>query len=135
MKSITFVFAGVIALALIVGCKGTYPAKSDPNPLQEQEKHIMLDSKVKNNIKLVRELDPGRVPGGGQLVVGAVFVNAKSKDIWCDVKVQFVDSKGGILEETNWEPVLFQRSMEYTVKKNSLSPEAADYKISIRLKE
>ncbi|HUW30239.1 MAG TPA: DUF1425 domain-containing protein [Planctomycetota bacterium] len=134
MKTLASILA-VAAVVAIIGCKGTYRARYEANPIQEQEKLILLDSKLKN-IKVVRELPPTRVPGsGGQLEVGMVLVNTKDKDYRADVKVQFLDINGGVLEETTWEPVIFQRSMEVTIKKNSLNPAAADYRVTIRSQE
>ena len=129
--------AGILTVAVIVaaiGCKGAYRAKYDAYPIQEQEKLILLDSKLKN-IKVVRELPPRRIDGSGVLEVGMVLVNNKDKDYRADVKVQFIDGNGGVLEETTWEPVIFQRRVEMTIKKNSLNPTAADYRITIRSQE
>jgi len=124
----------VAAVVAAIGCKGVYRAKYEADPIQEQEKLILLDSKLKN-IRVVRELPPRRIEGSGVLEVGMVLVNNKDKDYRADVKVQFIDGNGGVLEETTWEPVIFQRRMEVTVKKNSLNPAAADYRITIRSQE
>ena len=134
MKTVVTVLVCVAMLAAVIGCKGAYPAKSDPNPVQEKEKLILNDSKLKA-IKLVRELPPRHLDNGGQLEVGMVLVNTKGKDFRTDVKVEFLDGNGGLLEPGTWEPVIFQRSQEVTIKKNSLNPAAADYRISIRLLE
>ena len=133
MKTVVAMLACVAVLAAI-GCKGAYPAKSEPNPIQEKEKLILSDSKLKA-IKIVRELPPHRVEGSGVLEVGMVLVNTKGKDFKTDVKVDFLDGNGGVLEPGTWEPVIFERSQERTIKKNSLNPTAADYRISIRLLE
>ena len=129
MRSVLSILA-LAGIAVVLGCKGTYLARYDPNPKQESEKVILLDSKLKS-IRIVREVPPQRL-NGQQLQIQVLLVNTDDEDLRTDVKVQFLDVDGGILEEGTWEPVIFQRSMERSIKKNSISPEAADYRISIR---
>jgi len=128
--------ATIVALALIVsaGCKGTYPARYEPQPRQESQKVILQDSKLKA-LKIVREVEPIRLKPGGQLQIEVVMVNTSNDTLKTDVKVQFLDSKGGILEETSWQPEFFPRSSEKSIRKNSIGPEAADYRILIRRQE
>jgi len=135
-----FIIACSMFLVTLAAC-GPYRAEYTPNPIQEQERVVLLDKKVEGRIELVRELTPARLTGG-ELEVGVILVNTKSrgifggkKDLPCDYKFQFLDSEGGVIEETPWEYRLFQRGMEITLKKNSISPKAEKYRVTVRLQE
>ena len=124
MKSIVFILAGIVVLATVAGCGG---------PWRQGERVLLLDRKAARYLR-ARELQPVRLPSG-ELEINVVLVNVKGKDLPCDVKVNFLDVDGGVIESTSWEPIILERAVEKSIKKNSLDPAAADYRLYVRLQK
>ena len=120
-KAITIVIAGAVVLAALAGCT------------RHAQKVVIIDRKARSYIKLIKELEPKRLPGGGELEIGVVLYNKKNKDLRCDVKVQFVDEDGAETDATSWRPYIFSGRTERTIRENSMDPTAADYRLYIRL--
>lgn len=134
MKAITVcVLAGVIVAAALAGCGGPFRARQIDNKVLESERIVYLDRKVRSYLG-AREMPPKRLDGG-ELQAEVVVLNRKGKDLRCDVKVQFIDVDGSEVDATTWEPRIFEARMEQTIRKNSLDPAAADYRLCIRVQK
>ena len=131
-RAIAIVIAGAVVLAALAGCGGPFAPGRASNSVMEKHKIVIADRKAKNYIRLVRELPPKRLDGG-ELEIGVVLYNKKSKDLRCDVKVQFVDEDGGETDATSWQPYIFSARTERTIRTNSMDPAATDYRLYIRL--
>ena len=145
MKTLSVLLTVTAALATLAGCgSGSYAPKYNPNPKQEKDRLIFIDKKPEKFISFVREIEPKRLTGG-ELEVSLVLVNDHSRsgflglggktDLDCDVKVQFYNDEGKMVDETAWKLVKFHRGMEETITERSLTPEAADYRVNIRMKQ
>ena len=122
----------LLALAAVAGC-GPYAPSAKTDTIQQREKVLFQDYKVKRYLKLVKHTVE-RLPSGS-LKTQVVLVNTKNKDLWCDVLVRFHDQDGNVVEPGNWEPMLFARRAETTIERKSISPHAADYRIAVRKQE
>lgn len=131
-KAIAVVIAGAVVLAALAGCGGPFAPRRASNSVMKKNKIVIIDRKARSYIRLVRELPPKQLDGG-ELEIGVVLYNKKSKDLHCDVKVQFVDEDGGETDETSWVPYIFSARTERTIRMNSMDPAAADYRLYIRL--
>ena len=133
MKAIVFGLASVIVLSALTGCGGPFRA----NPINEKilvtDRIIFLDRKVDKYLG-ARERPPRRLDGG-VLEIRVLVWNEESKDLRCDVKVQFLDEDGATVDETSWEPYIFTAKTEKTIQKNSMDPGVDDYRVSIRVQK
>ena len=130
----TRIKAVFVALMLLNLCScGPYTPWSRPNSAFEREKILFKDHKVKRYLRLVKQ-DPTRLPSGS-LQVELVFANVKNKDLWCDLRINFRNEKGIVVEEGTWESVLFERNAQKTISRKSISPAAADYRILMRIQD
>jgi len=145
VKTITVLLSGIVAIATLAGCgSGPYAPKHNPNPKQETERLIFIDKKPSKVLKFVREVEPKRLPGG-ELEVSMILVNEKSyggflglggkRDIECDVKVQFFDATGKMVDQTTWKPRRFHRGMEESITDRSLSVDVVDYRVNVRMRQ
>ena len=100
------------------------------DPLQEKEKVVLLDGALTRYLNVVK-YHASRLPAG-HLEVKLAIENEENKDVWADIQVIFRDTEGFELEKTTWEPVQFHRRSVTTIKRNSLSAKAADYRVLIR---
>jgi hypothetical protein len=123
---------GTFAVLFVLGC-GPYTPKPATNDIQRSEKIILKDYKAKRYLRLVSHA-VDRLPSGS-LQVKVVLQNVKNSDLWCDVRVEFHDQTGNVVEEGNWEPMLFERRAEKTIERKSIDPRAADYRILVRKQE
>lgn len=104
--------------------------KGHVDPLQEQEKIVLIDHKAKRYLRLVKH-DATRLPNGS-LMVQLEIENKKEKTFHADMQIIFRDEKGFEIEKTNWQPVLFHGRRVGLVEQNSITPSAVDYRILIR---
>jgi hypothetical protein len=116
---------------LLSGCT-TEPAKveSESSPFLTQDR-IQFESHTTDAIVKVVRVDLQRV-GSGLLKVILTLRNTTKKNLFTEIRTTFLDDKGHMLEQTNWEPIeLNARTVtEYTC--TSISPRAADYQVIIR---
>ena len=61
--------------------------------------------------------------------------SAKEGPEWADVKVQWLDSQGVAIEETNWQPVQFHRRMDTTLTYSSTRPGVPDCRVYLRTRQ
>jgi hypothetical protein len=127
------VIAGSICLALaaLAGCT-TEPAHmvDEGNPYLSQGRIQFESSNIKYMLQIAR-VDSRRV-GSGLLKIYVDFRNTTRDDVVVDVRTTFLDERGHVLEQTNWEPIVLNKRTvtEYTC--TSLGNQAADYQIIIR---
>ena len=116
---------------LLSGCV-TEPAKikAENSPYLTQDR-IQFESHTTDAIVKVVRVDLQRV-GSGLLKVILTLRNTTKKNLFIETRTTFLDDKGHMLEQTNWEPIeLNARTVtEYTC--TSMSPRAADYQVIIR---
>ena len=138
MKAAHVVFVALAAaLAVVVlsaGCEAkniTAPLRPEGAPYLEQGRVQFEDRWTADHVKVVQDPTTDRV-GAGLLKVTLTLRNTTKDNLWCDVRTTFLDNRGHVLEQTNWEPVLldFRTVSEYTC--TSMGAQAADYQIIIR---
>lgn len=127
------VVAGSAILFCVVGCKETtIPVKvvGEDSPYQTEGRIQFEQSQLANLIDVVR-VDP-QSKGQGLLHLIVTLRNKTSKPLWVECRTTFLDSRGHVLEQTNWEAVyLDARTVtEYTC--TSLGPKAVEYQMLIR---
>ncbi|MCB0272734.1 MAG: hypothetical protein KDD46_06950 [Bdellovibrionales bacterium] len=120
----------VMILATLFGACGPARVGSNPDPIQHEERLLLLDRAYKSKIRLVSE--QARKLDSGQLEVIMEIQNQSNKDLWTDIQVIFKDADGVEVDKTNWEPQMFHRRELTTYKKVSLPATAVDYRIVIR---
>ena len=118
----------IVASFALLACGPTKPS-SNPKPLQETEKVVLLDFPLRN-LNLVRH-GASRLESG-QLEVNVEMENEKNKDIWTDIQVIFRDANGTEIERTSWEPFQFHRRAVSQYKKASMKSGATDYRVLVR---
>lgn len=121
----------MILLSVMVCSCGPYRIKGHSEPLQEQEKVVLIEHKARRYLRLVKH-DAERLPNG-QLKVRLEIENKKEETFHADVQFIFRDEKGFQIEETNWQPVLFHGRRVTLVEQNSITPKAADYRVLVRV--
>lgn len=125
MKNLT-----ILAIALSIFACGPAKVGSNPDPVQHQERLLLLDRAYKPYLKVVSE--KVRRLESGQLEVIMEIQNKRNKDLWTDIQVVFKDADGVEVDKTNWEPKIFHRREVTTYKKISLPATATDYRVVIR---
>lgn len=121
--------------AALVGCDHyNKPARLKPeaDPYLRQGRVQFEDRWTASHVKVVREPDTKRLPGGS-LKVTLTLRNLTDDNLWCPIKTTFLDADHHELpDQTNFEPTMLGRSTvtEYTV--TSFSDKAADYQIIIK---
>ncbi|MFT7520635.1 MAG: hypothetical protein ACI9MC_002785 [Kiritimatiellia bacterium] len=132
-RSIGRMLALTVALASCVSLSAScsaYRPISDPNPVQEQERVILLNFGNMVYVRVVR-LGMDRTPAG-LLEAKVQLLNKSLSTRKVDVKVEFRDKDGFELESTNWQPHLLGSEVVQTIRTNSMNNQAADFKIYIR---
>jgi hypothetical protein len=124
-----FALLGILLVAA-VSCGRPYRPGVNASPLQEKEKVLLLDHGMTYYLNVVKHAS-SRLPGG-QLQVKLEMENEEDKDVWTDVQVIFRGEDGFEIEKTDWEPFLFHRRTVTLFQRNSLNPQASDYRILIR---
>ncbi len=122
-----------ILLFGLVGSCTTTPAKVKKNQASFTEQgRIQFQSSTTEHLITVERADPPERIGRGLLNVVIALRNKTKINLWVDVRTTFLDSRGQILEQTNWEPILLDARTvtEYTC--TSLGNQAADYQVIIR---
>ena len=108
-----------VVLLLVAQACGPYRPESNQNPMQKQERVVLLDLALTRYLNIVRH-KANRL-SSGQLEVKLEMENEEPRDLWADVQVLFQDDDGFELEKTNWEPVQFHKNGVTSFKKNSIS--------------
>ncbi len=119
-----------IAMAFVPLSCGPYKMKAHVDPLQEKERIILIDHAARRRLRLVKH-DAERLPNG-QLKVRMEIENKRKKTFHADIQFIFRDENGFEIEKTNWQPVLLHGRRVELVEQNSITPNAADYRILIR---
>lgn len=122
-----------MVLLLLAGCKSTTKQAIihvEDNPHVQQGRIQFENSSMDELIQIVR-VDSERL-NGGLLKVYVTVRNLKKDNFWSEFRTTFLDERGHVLEQTNWEPIqLTARTVsEYTC--TSISSRAADYQIVVR---
>lgn len=119
-------------MVTLIGCSNTHPANGskEDGPYLSETRIQFEKGTTKAIVKVVR-VDTERI-GSGLLKVILTLRNKTKKNLWVDTRTTFLDAKGHVLEQTNWEPILLDARTvsEYTC--TSLGNQAADYQIIIR---
>lgn len=142
----SYVLAGVVLLALVVGSVGAAGCSSKPKPTglyaidpdpdgavppQYVERLLAQDPEAAAAITFVSHRH-GFLPSG-QI---QVTVNLESKiltgDRWLEWKAVFYDAGRFPLEETEWHPFRVGPSVVHTIEASSISPLAKDYSLFVR---
>jgi len=121
----------LVALACVAGCT-TETAKLHPeeNPYLSQGRIQFESSAVKHTIQVVR-VDTTRV-GAGLLKLTLTLRNTTKSNLWADIRTTFLDERGHVLEQTNWESVELNARTVTEYSCTSLGSQAADYQVIIR---
>jgi hypothetical protein len=120
-----------VLFGLLAGCGAPpYSIKADPDALKQREKISLLSKDARKVLRLV-EHKASRTEAGF-LQVELKLQNVTKKDYWFDVQTQFLDSKGSVIDQTNFQPLGFIRGMITTYKGTSLTAGATDYVVYIR---
>jgi hypothetical protein len=131
MNRIFVLVSCVILCAGISGCK-TEPAelKAEQEPYLEQG-HVQFESHLTDHVVHIVRADSERL-GAGLLKITITCRNRTKENLFAEFRTTFLDAKGHVLEQTNWEPIeLNARTVsEYTC--TSMSTKAADYQVIIR---
>ena len=132
MKTCLTVSLCLVAL-LLAGCKSTMkPADThlEDNPYLQQGR-IQFENSSMGELVHIARVDTERV-NGGLLKVIVTVRNLKKDNFWSEFRTTFLDERGHVLEQTNWEPIeLNARTVtEYTC--TSINSRAADYQIVVR---
>ncbi|MCJ7543435.1 MAG: DUF1425 domain-containing protein [Phycisphaerae bacterium] len=122
-----------LAAAALGACScTTEPAELEPeeNPYLTQGR-IQFESHLTDEVIDIVRVDTERV-GAGLLKVILTVRNKRKSNLFAEFRTTFLDERGHVLEQTNWEPIeLNARTVsEYTC--TSMSTKAADYQIIIR---
>ncbi len=121
----------LLAVAGLAGCT-TERAELTPegNPYLKQGR-VQFESHTTDTIIKVVRVDSERV-GAGLLKVILTLRNITSSNLFAEMRTTYLDERGHVLEQTNWEPVeLNARTVtEYTC--TSMNTKAADYQVIIR---
>ena len=118
--------------------------KTRPAGLDHESDPFVTEGKVQFErfwttalVKVVR-IDTERVQGN-LLRLSATLRNndlkMDSRNFWVEIRTTFLDDKGHVLEQTNWEPFLIERRTVAEYVCTSMSSRAADYQIIIRKPE
>jgi hypothetical protein len=108
----------------------TADVHTEDNPHLQQGRIQFENSTMDGLIHIVR-VDSERL-NGGMLKVIVTVRNLKKSNFWSEFRTTFLDERGHVLEQTNWEPIeLSARTVtEYTC--TSINSRAADYQIIVR---
>ncbi len=122
-----------LAALLLAGCKSMMkPADThlEDNPYLQQGR-IQFENSSMGELVHIARVDTERV-NGGMLKVIVTVRNLKKDNFWSEFRTTFLDERGHVLEQTNWEPIeLNARTVtEYTC--TSINSRAADYQIVVR---
>ena len=123
------VFLFAMTVLMMTAC-GPYKADQNKSPLQETERVVLLDRVLASNLNIVKQMT--ETLESGQMRVKLEIENEKNDDLWTDIQVIFKDSDGFEMEKISWQPVRFQRRAVTTFQRNSMKPNASDYRILIR---
>jgi uncharacterized protein YcfL len=121
--------SGVLFLTAI-GCGRPYLPGPETDAPQEKNKILLMDHGLTYYFNVTKQ-NVSRTPSGN-LLVKVDIENEENTDVWCDVQVIFRGSDGFELEKTDWEPILFHRRTVTSIQRNSMNPQASDYRIQIR---
>ncbi len=123
----------LLSLAIVVffsSCVGPYSATREDNALEREEKVVLMDDKLQDDITITG-LRRGKLENG-LLKVEAQIKNQTNKSLALQIKLRFKDKDKFFVDETNWMPVVIGHYEIYTFESNSLSDKPVDYVISIR---
>ncbi len=123
------ILLSVLVVLSVLSCGPTRPGVK-ASPFQEKEKIVLLDRTLSFFLNVVKHTS-NRLPGG-QLEVKMEMENEENDDVWTDIQIIFKGADGYEVEKTDWEPFLFHRRKVTLFQKNSLSAQAADYRVLIR---
>jgi len=126
-----------IVLCLAAAALGACGCTTEPAELKPEENpyltqgRIQFESHLTDEVIDIVRVDTERV-GAGLLKVILTVRNKRKSNLFAEFRTTFLDERGHVLEQTNWEPIeLNARTVsEYTC--TSMSTKAADYQIIIR---
>lgn len=125
--------AALLAAAILTGpaactSPGPYSPYARPGdaPMQQTHRIVILDSNVQDALLLVNTVQK-RLPRG-EILVQANYQNRYAReDIWADVKFEFFDGNGMLLDETEWVKTFFPALEVTMVQGSSISTTAAKH--------
>ena len=125
------IIAAVLAVGWLGGCTNE-PALHNPeaNPYLEQGRIQYENSGTKYVLEVV-DVDSKRITGE-LLQVIVTFRNTTKENLWADVRATFLDKDKHVLDQTNWEAVLFDARTVSEYKCTSMSNKAVDYQIIVK---
>jgi len=131
-KYIGIMLCSAILLTLLTGCGGSYRSSQLSSvPLEEQEQIVYRNLTLKTSIAV---MDHHLESAGNLMKLRAKFKNTMGKTINAEIRVKFLDSSGyEITDNWGWQPFTFQKGEIKDFERVAPSPNAADYKIFLRL--
>ena len=116
-------------VALLAGC-APYAIKSLPASKGDAQNFVVLDRKVYKKLVLVSAQVRQTETGQSELVFK--IRNKQNKNIWAQVKAEWLDHDGVVVDATNWAAVQFHRRMDTTVVRAAVKSPVSGYRIVIR---
>lgn len=119
----------VSCVVLLAGC-APYAIKSLPASQGDAQNFVVLDRKIYKKLVLVSAQMRPTDTGQSELVFK--IRNKQNKNIWADVKAEWLDQDGVVVDSTNWQPVQFHRRMDTTVVRSAVKAPVSGYRIVVR---
>jgi len=124
--------AALSVLLCVTGC-APYAIKSDSALRAEAKQWVVLDRSIYRHIRLVAA-QTSRTDTG-LLQLDFQIRNRTNKNLWADVKVEWLNGQHVVLHETNWQPVQFHRRRDTPLRYSAVNPEAEGYRIVVRSRD
>ena len=126
--SVAGLLAGLVGLC--AGC-GPYPGPrvTQPRP-QSVENLVYLDAALTWQIPC-EALEAHKLPSG-RTRVHARFVNRRNASAECQIKVNFKDGSGRVIDETGWLPLVLPRREVVQFEHTSLTTDVSDFTVMLR---
>lgn len=121
----------IVILIVIAGCGPSRPKPQNYETALDSDTVTMLDISVTSQVSRQREWVE---EVNSFLQVNVVFRNLTGKMLKLEVKTDFKDASGGMVEMPNqsWEPMIMDAHADYHYKKLCTNNKAMDYHVYVR---
>jgi len=123
-----------VGMALgVVGCGPTLPRTPTTPPLESSQNVVYLDTTAA--LQIPCETVKAERLATGRTRVLARFFNKRDSAAECQINVKFKDGAGKVIDETGWISVVFPRRESTQFERTSLTPDAKDFTLLLRVAE